>query len=433
MDAFRSKPVKLAAAAFYIVLMFLAFCSDSYRLPVAVRYAVNMVVFGCACAAFLIRPDFNMAKFCVRLFMLFSVPYLVFWLWSAGIWISEFQSFTYIMRGSLNVFYMFTNLLLVSSAVYLFNKKAIFYTAVSMAMTNTLIFLQVGARFGFPRLIAEYLRLLVTFADDTGGAVKQMEIHGLVFGWGVFIVYYLMNKSKNEKKDWIMLCISAFYFTIALKRISVPAVLGAAMLYHIMIKCKPHHLRMISNMMAVVIGVGAFSYLAIIKSGLFFEIAEKYEINLMYRDVLYNYYRNYYELSPTFLGNGIRFIYAHGNFDPTYTLGTDAVHNVYLEFYVEVGFWCWWFWIFYELAFRVHRIAERYSIGPAVATICLNIYVFFTYLTDNTSFYYCINILYRMVIMVFCYENMIKDGICDSEGMSIEQLDFARKQEKWGR
>ena len=107
------------------------------------------------------------------------------------------------------------------------------------------------------------------------------------------------------------------------------------------------------------------------------------------------------------------------------------MHNVYLEFYLEVGFWCWWIWIFYELAFRVHRVQERYSVAPAVVLFGMNLYVFFTYLTDNTSFYYCINILYRMAVMVFCYESMERENIVDSELRTTDELESIRAQERF--
>ena len=48
MDVFESKPLKLASAAFYIVLMFLSFYCACYRLPVGLKYAINLLIFGWA-------------------------------------------------------------------------------------------------------------------------------------------------------------------------------------------------------------------------------------------------------------------------------------------------------------------------------------------------------------------------------------------------
>ena len=98
---------------------------------------------------------------------------------------------------------MLTNILYVIGAVYLFDENATTYTLISMALANFAVFVQVGLRFGFPRLISEYITLLLTFADNTGGAVRQMELHDMVYGWGTYVVYYMIHPSfKGEKNIW---------------------------------------------------------------------------------------------------------------------------------------------------------------------------------------------------------------------------------------
>jgi hypothetical protein len=173
MDAFESKLLKLASAVFYILLMIVCFYCACYQLPVGVKYGINLLVVGWACLMFFIHPMFNRAVFCLRFFALFFFPYLLFWLWSVGIWISEFQTFNYILRGSLNIFYMATNILFAAAAVYLFGEDTMPLTLAGMALANGLVALQVAARAGIGTFISEYIRLLITFADDTGGAMRS--------------------------------------------------------------------------------------------------------------------------------------------------------------------------------------------------------------------------------------------------------------------
>ena len=187
MKTFRSRWIRYGSAALYILLSFLSFYCACYKLPVGLKYGINLVVFAWACAAFFVSPQFEHALFCLRFFVLFFFPYLMFWMWSAGIWITEFQSWPYILRGSQNIIYMLTNLLYVIGAVYLFDEDATTYTLISMAFANFAVFVQVGLRTGFPRLISEYITLLLTSADDTGGAVRQMELHDMVYGWGTYV------------------------------------------------------------------------------------------------------------------------------------------------------------------------------------------------------------------------------------------------------
>ena len=177
MDVFKSKPLKLASEAFYILLAMLCFYCACYRLPVGLKYGINLMVAGWALLMFFIRPMFNRAVFCMRFFALFFFPYLMFWMWSVAIWISESQTFDYILRGSLNIFYMVTNILFAAAAVYLFGGNAMLLTLIGMALANMLVALEVIAWAGIGTFISEYIRLLVTFADDTGGAMRAMELH----------------------------------------------------------------------------------------------------------------------------------------------------------------------------------------------------------------------------------------------------------------
>lgn len=432
MDVFENKILRIGSEIFYILLMFLSFYCACYRLPVGLKYAINLLVFGWACLMFFIRPMFNRAVFCLRFFALFFFPYLMFWMWSVGIWISEFQTFNYILRGSLNIFYMLTNLLFATAAVYMFGEQTMPLTLVGMTMANGLVALQVAASAGIGDFIAQYIRLLITFADDTGGAMHAMELHDMVYGWGVMVIYYAIHKEKNHVIQAVCLLISGLFFTLGFKRIAVPAVACAAIMYHILCRWKPKHLRALTNIIALAAGGGIFFYLWMIKSGLFVELANELGIDLMYRDILYGYFSQFFELAPTYMGRGIRFIYTYATEDPTYPLATAATHNVYLELYLEVGFWCWWTWILFELSFRIHRVEERYTEIPAYALMAMNLYVFFTYLTDNTSFYYPINVLYRMAIMVWCLEISENGDLLDSEIQPLKavQEGHRKKREK---
>jgi hypothetical protein len=75
--------------ALYILLSFLSFYCACYKLPVGLKYGINLVVFAWACAAFFVSPQFEHALFCLRFFILFFFPYLMFWLWSAGICVAR--------------------------------------------------------------------------------------------------------------------------------------------------------------------------------------------------------------------------------------------------------------------------------------------------------------------------------------------------------
>lgn len=405
MKVFQSKLIRYGSVGLYIFLTFLSFYCACYRLPVGLKYGINLVIFGWACTAFFIHPQFEHAKFCMRFFVLFFFPYFLFWIWSVGIWISELQSWSYILRGSQNIIYMLTNLLYVVGAVYLFDEDVTTYTLISMALANFAVFLEVGRSFGFPRLISEYITLLLTFADNTGGAVRRMELHDMVYGWGVYVVYYMIHRKYKKETDLWKFVVAVFFFTLAMKRIAIPGAAAAVMLYWVLKRFDPKIVRKMIAPIAVIVVAGLFGYLMVIRSGLFIELADKYDIDLMSRDRLWTFYQDIYWLSPTYLGKGIRFIYNYGmHYTGAIDIPIAVVHNVYLELFIETGFWCWMIWLFYELSFRVKRLFEWFDVEVAIGMMAMNVYVFSTYLTDNTSFYFPINVTYRLVMMTWCYE-----------------------------
>ena len=66
------------------------------------------------------------------------MPYLIFWLWSVGhLDLTKMQSLSFIVRGSLNIFYMLTNILFACAAVYLFDKRVMLYTLIGHGIWRT--------------------------------------------------------------------------------------------------------------------------------------------------------------------------------------------------------------------------------------------------------------------------------------------------------
>ena len=399
-------------AAVYIFLSFLSFYCACYRLPVGVKYAVDCVVIGWGLLAFLIKPRFKMMKFVTGFGLVLFGSFLMIWLWSFVIWIIHFQSTDYIMRGSKNIIYMLLNIFYVSFAVYIFGKKAIYYTFYAMCLANAAVLLQVGMAFGFGTLFSQYITLITTFAGVTGPVIEEMEIHDMVFGWGPYILYFLLYRDGEYKlRRWICLALAVFFFTMSFKRIGVVALgaaIGVGLLYRIL---RNSNKRRMIGIFAVTAILAAFVYLILIRSGMFVQLADRYGINLMGRGTIFKSYDKFYEISPFFMGNGIRFIYHYGE-----THGTiETIHNVFLGQYIELGFFMWFVWMWYDLYFRVKWAAKRYSYQAVEFLFISCVYVFVTYITDNTYFHFPINVTYMMIALVCCYETGVKRHLiaCD--------------------
>ena len=63
MKTFQSRWIRYGSVALYILLSFLSFYCACYKLPVGLKYGINLVVFAWACAAFFVSPQFEHALF----------------------------------------------------------------------------------------------------------------------------------------------------------------------------------------------------------------------------------------------------------------------------------------------------------------------------------------------------------------------------------
>ncbi len=391
-------------ACIYVLASFVSFYSASYRLPVGIKYFINLLILGLTFVVFLIKPNFEKASFCLKFWLLFFAPYLLFWMWSMGIWIVDGQTIEFILRGSKNTLYMFTNIGFLCAAVYLFDTKSVFYSTLGMTAANTLVIIEVGAH-DIRQFIVQYFTLIRTFADDTGLLMRRMELHDLVFGWGAVLIFYCIHKEARLRTNVVMALMSAFFFTLAFKRIGILAVALAVVVFYIIQRLPESFARRSAVLVAIAAAGGLFYYLTLIKSGEFYVLAERYGINLMSRDKIFSYYEKFYSLTPDYLGRGIQWIYAYAEETKS---KIDAIHNTYLQVFIETGFWCWFIWLAFELIYRVLRIGKSFGKNCMAAMMAMNIYVFITYISDNTLFYFPINVMYRMAVMVFCYEAYTK-------------------------
>ena len=402
----KSGVIHTLMAGLYIFLSFLSFYCACYRLPVGVKYIVSCFVTAIAALVFLIKPNFERMKFCGKLAAMYFAPFFLFWLWSLMIWTKDFQTTDYIIRGTKNIVYMLTNILYFCSAFYLFGKKSIYYTFYAMCAANFAVLIEVGVQYGFGPLFSEYATLLTSFANETGSVIRRMELHDMVFGWGPYILYFILYKDEGTPwwKNVLLLIPAFFFFTVALKRIAVLAV-GIALLFGIAVKCfRTSNKCRLYFWTAVCIGALCFLYVVVVKNGEFIEYMRRLGINLMGRQRIYAYYDDFFEVSPTFLGQGIRFLY---NYSETHE-GIGLTHNVFLELFIELGFVMWFVWVWYDLRFRIKWMAKRYSYASAECLFVMCLYAFVTYMTDNTYFYYPINVTYRLLAMVWCYQTAVK-------------------------
>lgn len=392
-----------SVAIVYVGLMTLAFYVSAEKrgiiplFPTITRYACDVGVIALAVLYFLITFMQTRLKIAGKLIWIWSLPYVGMALISLLIWILERAELNYILRGLINVGCAELNAIAVAAAIWLFGEKVVDYTFFGAAGGVALVAVRGVMTYGVGGFIGQYISLLITFAGNTGPAMRFMEFHDLGQGLGLFLMYYLWT-FKKTKRHLILLAISAVCFTLSLKRIDVLAIVIA-----IGIGWYLNRLTFVRRWYFVIafeiaLVIFAYAYLVLIKKGYYGMIMKELGIDTMSRDVLYEYYSDFFSFSPTYLGRGLRFIYVHVGETEDVIHVTQSIiirvhnaHNEYLTYFIELGFWGFIFWMWSNSWHKINAFRREFGWEGATVTLMVVIYSFISYATDNTFFYFSIN------------------------------------------
>lgn len=388
-----------AKVALFMVLALLANLCACYYFHVGLKYFVAVAVMAWAGLEFAVRPDFEKAAHFIKYYLLLIFPFFLFWAWSLLIWISQLQTVDYVIRGSLNTIYMFTVVGYVVGAYYIFGPKSIYMNFYAMCLANLVKLTEIMLSYGPGRVLSEYVTLLSSFATQTGGAISALELHDMVFGFGPYILFFILYR-KNGKIQLGHLLLACFFFTLALKRIAVVAVLAPLAVMAVYLRLSNGGKRWLAAIVGYGGIAGVVAYMWSIKTGILFQITDYFHIDTMSRELFYQRYNSFYELLPTFLGRGVRFIY---RYEQTVLGDVHQVHNIFLQMFIEGGFWAWLIWLWYEIRFRIYRVGKRMGFLAAAFLFAGTIYMWATFATDNTLYYWPPNVSF-MHLSIFWAE-----------------------------
>ena len=116
-----------------------------------------------------------------------------------------------------------------------------------------------------------------------------------------------------------------------------------------------------------------------------FALLEQMGINTSGRVGIYNAVEKFYEFSPSFLGNGIGFLTYQLN--TNIKIGVASVHNDFLQYFVDLGFWGYILWLVSIIALRILYFGAKGKTENAIITFMLTIYLIVVSSTDNTMNY----------------------------------------------
>lgn len=382
-------------------------------LHVTFRHAFALVLFGSATLMFLYKPNIARGVTSFRDACVYSIPLLVTTMVSLFIWFMGTVDISVISRG-LSSSFIYANMLSMSlgasALLYIFGKKGMWYNLIAILIANLLMIVTIIAQNGLGNYISEFITLIVTFAGETGDIIIQAEIHELAFCLGAYLIY-MLYKPKKSIVYFILLLLSLFCFMSAFKRIAMIAIAIALAFGYLLKFIARFNKKTASGLitfLTVVVVALLIGYVALIKMDAF-ELLEKAGINTSGRVEIYNAVDEFYDFTPSFLGNGIGFL--------TYQLNTfmdvdvASVHNDFLQHFVDLGFWGYIIWLASMTLVRVWYFGRKGNVDNAIITFMLILYLIVVSSTDNTMNYPLLTGVLAMLMMGHSYD----DNVCETE------------------
>ena len=384
--------LKIALKGYFVVIASLMyyFLSETINLGVFItyRHVFALVLFASAVLCFLCKPNIARGAASVNATFVYAFPLVVTILASLFIWFVDQVDTAVISRGLSGAF-VYTNMFSFTFAavafLYIFGEKGIWYNLIAILISNMLIIFTVIIQNGIGTFISEFITLIITFAAETGEVIVQAEIHELAFCLGAYLIYMLLNFKKNIA-FFILLGLSVFCFLAAFKRIGIIAIavaLAIGWFLKFVAKFKKSTANNLAIIFSVLVSVFLIGYIAIIKLGAF-TLLEEAGVNTSGRMDIYNAVDRFYEFSPEFLGHGIGFL--------TYQLsnahiGVSAVHNDFLQYFIDLGFFGYILWLVSITVLRVCYFGAKRKTDNAIIVLSLTIYFVIVSSTDNTMNY----------------------------------------------
>lgn len=399
---------------FMVVAVMMYYFLNEYidiGLHVTYRHAFALVLACSAIVVFLYKPNIARGFTAFKQACIYSAPLFVITMVSLFVWFIGTVDVSVISRG-LSATLIYTNMLSFALAaggmLYIFGGKGVWYNLIAILIANILMILTVMIENGIGVYFSQFITLIITFADVTGDVIVKAEIHELAFCLGAYIIY-MLYKPKKDIIYFILLILSTFCFLSAFKRIAIIAIVIALVLGYILkfvaVYSKETASRLVTILSIIIIGL-LIGYIALINADAF-ELLEKAGINTSGRVGIYNAVDEFYEFNPGFLGNGIGFLtYQLNTF---IKIGVAAVHNDFLQYYIDLGFWGYIIWLISMILMRVWYFGKNGNVENAIITFMLTVYLIIVSSTDNTMSYPLLTAVLAILMMGSGFDDRVRD------------------------
>ncbi len=323
-------------------------------------------------------------KFFVRLF---CAPRVIMLLYSCVVWVVSNTALPYVSRGISNTLFQCTAYIC-GVCIACGEKDDILEISLASAITVFgLAYLD-----GFIQNGISFIYALNPFDASADSFRKYTELHEVAYIVGLCILINLiMGKHTSLKKKNALFWISVVVFIVAWKRIGIFAVVMAYLYFVLFSNSKRSDKSFFVRVTGIVGTFICLIYVSLVVSGEFVTLLKSLGIDMMGRDIIYTYFRQFTTFSPTFMGKGVGFVGRQFDYatraDLYNMVSIRALHNDFFKMYIEIGFIGFIGWVIWWLIRLPQIIQKRYGVKKAFICLLFVLFAFILYTTDNTESY----------------------------------------------
>lgn len=383
----------------YILLFQVAFLRQSelfsmYYLT-AVFVSLTFILLGIIKCYRTRRAVFDKEIFRVGKWLLF--PWLIFlvnniFIYSIGCGESQFLKSSFVQ-----IFITPIVLMGAFSYYYLTKKNALKYFVYAIIVHFIILQIIMLIRMG----ISDYFSGILTVFHGNSIGNPFEKNSDLVLALGLLVIYYCDKFVKvKEKNSGRALLVLIFVF-LGGKRISFLALLIIGLFFILSNFMSYRNKIKVETAVSIVGIVSSLLFVYLVISHYLSLFLFNHGINTMGRMRMYDYIAQYGNLSIMFHGHGFSFCNLILEKDRvlTYNGVIAGLHSDVLRVFFEMGTIVFVFWLIYVLLVLPRKMTATY--GKKVGNLFwfLTIYVFITYLTDNTMNYFITQTLFVILMM----------------------------------
>lgn len=397
-----------------IILLAFTFCGNNYtffgkQLTAAwyiFYYGKFVVCIGFILAAILKWYHLKQLPSDIKVYTnIHLVPRLLIIGYTLILLLASHASFRYYTRCISTTLYLLIAMFSAMAFVYLYKKKALLY-GFSAAVLHYAVNIIISVCKTNPLQLFQQL-LYIGRTTSPIRIEKFLETQEVIYVLGLYLLCFIFMSRETIKTHKALFVFGIICFILGNKRIGFAAFIVALVFGLILNKISLKRQKRFIQIVGYSGIVLSMAYIFLTVSGMLNEILEMANVNTMGRSILYSYFSQFCDFQITYFGKGYgvvsKLLESTTEEQVSYMAKVPGLHNELFKIYIELGFIGTVLWLWYYLIRIPKVLAKRFSFNITKCYIIITVFIFVTYLTDNTEGYFCVQQHLMMIPLALYY------------------------------